>query len=437
MVRPDSSESRPSAYHWSTLKGPVALAVAVAAACGIGFALALSKSTIPYNTAWTVITIGVVVDMSQTERMLVKSILRGIGTLFGAALGLGILSVNAAIDPTGTGTMLTANLWLWIAISMTVFLSSVLMLFAGDNSYAFHLCSITVVIVSYSGSIIQGVVRFLSVLLGIVLSVLAVLLVSHERTHHALLLFYRQVADKGIDMIIASLICWDKPEIESASSQASPKTGEPCAALLETIRTSLFSAEEALIARKKLRRWTRMAPEPFLDDLSVAVVNLYHECHNLFVTSSNIGVPEHTEFSRVFGPDLKALLMGFREFKMSLLGEGSRGPGEIGQMQVECSSYTPIPVISLSHLLSNWARIVQVYGTHRTGFLAERTLRWQLNAINISLAGVLHAIASYLEAVYKVEGNKRSKGQNLEISVRLGQIKSELEQFLRSGPVVE
>jgi Fusaric acid resistance protein family len=238
--------------------GPISLTVAVSV-------LAILHAVLPnqsnyFNVMWSIITVGVVMDMSYAEKLLVKALLRSIGTVIGAGLGMVIV--------TNTENLMKLVLLPVFGMGLSLCMK------ASSEPYIFHLASITMVIVGFSDSVLSGLYRFTSVFIGIAVSVISAFVFA-PNAKQSLIENYEKVGDMCIRLLLAD-----------------QKDGDSRLGGLCEIRRAVFFAEEAYTARKKLRKWTHcFAEESKMEKLSQSAINFYHESHNFYLMREGIKKP--------------------------------------------------------------------------------------------------------------------------------------------------
>jgi hypothetical protein len=458
------------------LKGALSLtfAVSMAAVGALIMNLKLGEDAKKYvRPSWTIITIGVVMDMSQRERMLVKSTLRAIGTLVGGILGMGVVLIAEVLAKSGaTEAQINkspgASMWLLTSVSLLCFLNALFMRMFKENAYIFHLASITLLIVGYSNDVEAGVWRLASVVVGILLSVISILLFNYEKANRAVLSFYQAVVRQSLIFMNNAL----KPAARAPGSGPSAATMKAVTAalegltvnglsvmgtvrarqqlkgtsqedgcvqdvLLERVRCLLFGAEDALAARKRWRSWFRLRPEVEMDRVSTEIVNFYHECHNMYAASLNhspqndkswsAGLFEDSDFKLWFMPvvdDIRHELVDVFAYQVDLLHNPDHLPED------DC-------VASLERIARLLVEFANRYTDHRDGFLEIKHLRWSVNALVISLAGCLVTLTMYVTAVLKVPMVASLDEETTKDMIqRLDRVRERTAIYIKSGPRV-
>jgi len=348
--------------------------------------------------------------MSATDVMLVKATLRAGGTVLGAIIGLVIISIYSSLE---VGSVIVANLWLWLSVAVVAFVCAVLMQYAGEYSYIFHLTAITVVIVAYSGSVLAAVGRLISVITGILIAMLAITIITHQRTHAVVFRNFEKVVFDCLELSVAGF---------------SAGTGEPTE-LFEEVRKALIAAEDTVEARKKWRGWFRLRPEVEMDALAESVINLYHQCHNCFITARAVEfnvLLEDSDINEHFGPLIRNVceimkMLGARISNMHDI----QTPNDLG--------FTG-EVEDLSREIFAFNRTYQIYSE---GFLKVKRLRAPLSSIFIALAVVTMALSEYCISVCSVPTVIAIDSQILaDIKSRMTTVDSNLKFLLKSGPAV-
>ena len=388
------------------MRGPITLAVAVAVAGLIGYLLSTTMGIWQIKMSWTIITIGVVLDITQMERALVKAALRAFGTLLGAVIGMGIVAIYTGLK---TGSTLTADLWIWFAVAGVAFLLALLMQYAGDNSYIYHLTSITVVIVAYSGDILIAVGRFISVLAGTVIAMASLLLFSHEPTHKRVSRYYELAVRSCLTLVQVALT----------------EQGIGGSDVIPTVREALFNAQDALEARQKWRDWFRLSDESEMHALSESVINLYHECHSCAITANIVDLPglmREEDFALHFEPLLQrfATLISNLQVELHIMHD-------ISQPNTTAFAET---IEKLAELIT---ALNAVYQDH----LESSIIGLRVNSIIVVLAVTVISLAQYCIDACNIPTVVPMHASLLgDMTCRLELVQSELRMFLKSGPAV-
>ena len=395
---------------WEFLRGPVTLTFAVAIAGMIGYLLAPTAGVWQIKISWTIITIGVVLDITLMERVLVKATLRAAGTLIGALIGLGIVAIYTGLQ---TGSALTADIWLWLSVAGVACVLALLMQFAGENAYIYHLTSITVVIVAYSGEVLVAVGRFISVLAGIAIAMISILIFCHEPTHKRVSRYYE----------VAVTLCFRLlSETITVSTDAENS-------LIPELRMALFNAEDALEARKKWRGWFRLREEPEMDALSESVVNLYHECHSCSITARIIDLHElvtEQDVSLVFQPILKRFSDLLRDLAT-----------ELPRMHDISLPNTVTFTHTVEQLADVIAALNVAYLDNLEGILTPKALGRRFNSIMVVLAVTVISLAQYCSDSCTIPTLVRiDPVLLLDIKSRLELVQTNVRLFLKSGPAI-
>jgi len=397
---------------WQYMSGPVAFTVAVALAGMIGFFLSHTPNVWEIRASWTIVAVGVVMDMKQTEQMLVASTIQAAGTIFGAIIGLGIGAVHTTLLPVDP---LTARIFLGVALALACFIGAIMMKFAGKNANFFQLSAITAVGVAYSGTIFTSVGRFISLFSGIVIAMCCVYVFSHEDTHHTALRF----AEKSVQSCLRLAV------LAFSDSEGTEEPSE----LFDSVRMAISSEEDTLEARKKWRGWMRLKAEPEMERLSESVITLYHRCHNCFITAKAV---EFVSLSS--DPDISA---HFQVLILEWLELIKRLTEEVPNLHNTKLAKTTSFAGKIEELGKVVFKISQVYRDHRDGFLKRKSLRWHINSITVSLAVTVIALAQYCTDACKVPTPIPIDPIVLdEIETRLDRVQTSLKAFLKSGPAV-
>ena len=393
---------------WAFMSGPIALTFAVATVGMIGFLLAHTKNVWEIKISWSIVTVGLVLDIKQTERMLVEGASQAAGTVLGAIAGVGIAAIYASLVDDEPNT---ASLWLWVAVTLAAFIGATLMKFAGENAYIFHLSMMTVTIVAYSSGILVAVGRFISVITGIVIAIGSLLIFTREKTHSAVLRYYETVVSNCLSL---------------ATFAFTTTEGQPDE-ILERVRGSLFSAEDTLDARRKWRGWFRLSKEVEIDHLAESVIKLYHQSHNCYITSRAVDFTSLLE-----DHDMRLHFTPLIEKACATLADLALEVPRIHNIKQANTETFTAKVEELSTVV---VKINQIYLLHRGGFLKAKSLRWHVNSMSVSLAMLSIALAQYyINACAVPTESPIDADLHMSMTCRLELVQSQLRGFLKSGP---
>ena len=404
-----------NSLNWNTLKGPCSVAFAIFLSGGLQF-LSTKMSILPIKGAWVVATAAVITDMSAPERIIVRAILRAVGTLFGAAVGACIvLAFENMLDLEDGPEDVAAYAFQWFAVTFTAFCCGIACKIWKDYSYSTLMILYTVARSLYPPRIEDTLRWSASVCCGAAVALLTLAIFHFPSAFKAVLELNGHVLCHCLDFVTNSIydsgdasITFDK--IKSISRRLATATD----AMNHYTRVhSHIPSDRLYIAKYK--------------ELSSSLRRVYHTAHNMHLTLESCdiaGLFMNERFCEVFGFHLlrfKDLLSSLKPvvYEMHLNGKST-----------ESIARAASSLCDISDCLDAMNRM---HAMHSTGFLTKDGIRWNVVCMLITLAPVVTALSEYFALMAGIH----EKSDSLECEIQsILKTKTRIEAFLRTGVCV-
>ena len=401
--------------NWNTLKGPCSVAFAIFLSGGLEL-LGTRTSILPIKGAWVVATVAVITDMSAPERIIVRAILRAVGSLFGAAVGACIvLSFENMLDLDDGPEDVAAYLFQWFAVTVIAFCCGVACKVWKDYSYSTLLILYTVAHSLYPPNIEDTLQWCSSVCCGAITALITLLIFHFPSAFKAVLELNGQVLCNCLDFVSNSIY----------DSGDSSVTFEK----IKSISRRLATATDAM------NHYTRVHKHIPSDrlyitkyrDLSGSLRRVYHSAHNMHLTLDSCdiaGLFLNERFCEVFGFHLlkfKDLLSSLKPVVVEMHSNAKSTAGIERAADYLCD---------MSECLDSMNRM---HALHSTGFLTRDGIRWNVVCMLITLAPVVTALSEYFAVMAGIHEQSDSLTCELQSILKT---KARIEVFLRTGVCV-
>ena len=389
---------------WDNLQGPLSAAAAVVLG-GLCAVLSQLSTGIALNPASVMSITTIVMELGSTEKFYVRSTLRIIGTMIGAACGFGFGAVAVVIAGSNHAGFQDPE---YIAaesyrLSMSAIVALVTfsgMKFYEKISHAFMMFGVTFFSVLYTETYISAATAVLSALAGVVCSITTILIFQFPKADVMLAETHRGAVESLFTLVKFAI-------------EADPRCMDDFDDCATTVRKALVSTQASFQIYAQWRRWTRRSVIHDFDQLSRATRPLYYVSYCMYwslVESPSAG-SEIGKSTHLFCDDFLLYQKYFEQPRVSFEGAIMSIQASLTLILVKDPKDTVPPqqhleIIVSRHLWHGCMRNIHVlketYLDHLEECFTSIGQRWSyIEYINRSIALVL-AVVAYVNAIAEI-----------------------------------
>ncbi len=413
---------------WQFLRDPSAICTSVVV--GVLIAI-LSNSFDPNNTfnlVWIATTVLLVMILGSAERILVESIFRMVGTLFGVGLGALIAFGHGQMVKNGASTVALYSYQISLEVVM-IFAVAVLSKAFRVVGEIIYFTGLTATIMVFSPDLNIAHQRILSVLLAIGVSLACTVLFHYTMAEEILVKEHRLV----------SLNVLQLTEFAISSRLSEKHEFDHCAGI---IRQSMISANVVWTAYLKWRLITFRKPGYDFSFVMEALRPLYYEAFSLYWSHIETALrpgdarvlycDTESDYEVLFRPLVHSIKDGVREVK-DILAQTIE-PSHIAPQSRRYLFQHVTEIISTSFFL-NLELLNMRYIDNRLLCFSTRSQRWSMCDYMISLACVLMELTEYIKRVVSLF-SKEDVSHYEDILIRLSHLKDRLNTLKYESRIV-
>jgi len=385
---------------WKNLQGPLSAAAAVVLG-GLAAVFSQMSTGVALNPASVMSITTIVMELGSTEKFYVRSILRIIGTLIGAACGFGFGAVAVLIAGSTRAGMQDPEYIAAESFRLSMAAIVALITFSGMKfyervSHAFMMFGVTFFSVLYTETYISAATAVLSAIAGVMCSILTILMFQFPKADVMLAETHRGAVESLFTLVRFAI-------------EADPRCMDDFDDCATTVRKALTSTQASFQIYAQWRRWTRRTVIHDFDQLSRATRPLYYVSYCMYWSlveapsaASDIGG------IYLFCNDQSQYMKYFQQARILLEGAIMSIQASLTLILVHDPKDTVPPqhhleIIVSRHLWHGCMRSIHIlkeaYIEHREECFSSIGQRWSyIEYINRSIALTL-AVVAYVNAI--------------------------------------
>jgi len=261
---------------WKNLRGPLSAAAAVVLG-GICAVVSQASTGVALSPASVMSITTIVMEMGATERFYVRSALRILGTLLGAALGMGLGAVGVVIGGSvpsqfqDNSAYIAAEAYRLSMVAIVALVTFFGMKFFEKISYAFMMFGVTFFSVLYTTTFVSALTAVLSAIAGVLCSIVTIVLFQFPKADAILADTHRGAVENLFTLVRFAL-------------EADPRCMDDFDDCSSVVRNALVNTAASFEIYSQWRKWTGRQVAHDFDQLSRATRPLYYVSYSMYWT---------------------------------------------------------------------------------------------------------------------------------------------------------
>ena len=406
---------------WTFLKDPIA--VCVAAIIPLIIAVAINQFDIrtTFNYVYISTTVLLIMLFGSAEKILVLTVHRVVGTLFGVALGVLLAFGHGELVKNGT-SHLVLYIYQLVFLVFVIFLIAFLTRIFPRYYDMFLLFAVSVATLIFSADLTVAYSRTFSVLIAAVSAAICTILFQYTRAHHMLFREHREAASNLFD------ICEYAISSEHREKHEFDKR-------THHMRMSLNTADAVWDAYATWYKMTLRTPKYDFASLSEALRPLYYEVFSLYWShvetnlrprdATRLYCDTETEYLRLFRPLIQGIVDGVRRYKERVFSvlDPSCDPAKRRE-----SLDVMISIIG-GRFYMNLQLMNIRYVENRLVSYSTRIQRWNMTDYMVTVACVIMELIDYTHSVVELFSKVDTVAEYRDQIDRLSVLKSRLNDL--------